>query len=243
MGPLLQAWIVGSQARAVLFQIAGAFGLGAKLPGREALLWQTAQDATFRHINADTASRRWCLTEASNSAPARANAELALLIAAEPHSNPAQLVDRAIAVAMDSAGEVTESGTPVSDLALLLALRHAPKGNFPQDVATAIENNLSQHPSWLSPTLLDAVAAAATTDADKTTAARMRGDWSRHEAARENLRSLVQQFASRLSSRNSTVFRVPVRPSPVLMLYRNSGKFALDPKSKLRVAARWHRVL
>src|SRR6185437_14599428 len=90
----------------------------AKLPGREALLWQTAQDATFRHLNAEAANRALVsLTEASNSAPVRANASLALLVAAEPHSNPATLIERAIAIAKDSGGEVTESGTPVSDLA------------------------------------------------------------------------------------------------------------------------------
>ena len=50
----------------------------------------------------------------------RANARLALLVAAESHSDGATLIDRAVAIAKESAGEVTESGTPVSDLALLL---------------------------------------------------------------------------------------------------------------------------
>ncbi len=232
-GSFVQARIVGGRALRVPYYSKWpepADWVG-KLPGREALLWQTAQDATFRHPNAEAANRALVsLTEANNSAPVRANAQLALLIAAEPRSNSATLIERAIAVAKDSGGAVTESGTPVSDLALLLALRHAPKGNLPQDLVTAIENNLSQHPSWLSPTLLDAVAAAATPDADKTTAAHMRDDWSRQEAARENLRSLVQPFAFHLLYRNGP-YRTTARPVPTLILYRNSGTLALNPKS------------
>jgi signal transduction histidine kinase len=204
----------------------------AKLPPREAQLWQTAQDATFRQLNAETANRALVsLTEANNSAPVRANAQLSLLIAAEPHSNPAPLIERAIAIAKDSAGEVTESGTPVSDLALLLALRHVAKGNLPQDLVTAIGDNLSRHPSWLSPALLDAVAAAATTDADKTTAARLRADWQREEANRENVRSLVQPFADRLWYLNAAAYRTHARLTSTLLLYRNSGKLALNPNS------------
>ncbi len=140
-----------------------------------------------------------------------------------PPSNPATLIDRAIAIARQFPDEVTESGTPVSDLALLLALRHVTKGNLPQDLVTGIENSLSRHPSWLSPTLLDAVAAAATTNADKTTAARLRADWQREENSRESTRSLVQTFYFRLLYRNSAPYPGPARRySPSLLEFRKA---------------------
>jgi len=136
----------------------------SKLRPREAELWQTAQDATFRHPNAETANGALtALSEPGNPAPVRANARLSLLIAAEPHSDRDALIRQAVAIAQQYPGEVTESGTPVADLALLVALRHIANGDVPHDMAAAIENNLSIAPSFLSPAILDEVAARATT--------------------------------------------------------------------------------
>src|SRR5579883_205507 len=59
------------------------------------------------------------------SRAARANAELGRLRAAERAAHDAGLVRQAIDLAEQYPTEVTESGVPVSDLAFLLALRHA----------------------------------------------------------------------------------------------------------------------
>ena len=63
------------------------------------------------------------------------------------------LIRQAVHVAQQYPGEVTESGTQVADAALLVAVRHV-KGDLPADLAGAIENQITQHPSFLSVDLL-----------------------------------------------------------------------------------------
>jgi signal transduction histidine kinase len=166
---------------------------------REAELWQNAQDARFQHPNADAANKALtALSEPGNSAPVRANAQLGLLIAAEPHTDRDALIRQAVTIAQQYPDEVTESGTPVADLALLVALRHLSKGDLPQDVAAAIENNLAAQPSFLSPTILDEVAASATTESGRSMIARLRDNWQQQESSRQRTRQTMQDFVPRL---------------------------------------------
>jgi signal transduction histidine kinase len=171
-----------------------------RLPPQAAQLWQTARDARFQHPNAESAAKALTLlAEPGNPSDARANASLGLLIAAEPKSDPAALIAQAIAIAQQYPGEVTESGTPVADLALLVALRHIPKDDPPQNLVDAIQNDISLNPSFLSTNLLDSLAAAMRTDAGKYAVVRMRADWSRQEADRASTRSLMNGLYGRFA--------------------------------------------
>ncbi len=171
----------------------------AKLQPREAELWQTAQDARYQHPNAEAADKALAaLSGPGNPTPARANAQLGLLIAAEPHADRDALIHQAITIAQQYPSEVTESGTPVADLALLLALRRVEKGDLPQDLLAATENNLALHPSFLSTTILDEVAASATTESGKSMLGRLRNNWQQQESARQRTRQTMQSFVHRL---------------------------------------------
>jgi signal transduction histidine kinase len=175
-----------------------------KLPPPQLELWQTAQKATFQDHNGDAANKALtALTESSLSGPVRANAQLALLIAAEPHGDAPALIRQAVSIAHQYPGVVTESGAPVADLALLVALRHIKDGNPPQTLLTAIENNLTRNPSFLSTNMLDALAVAATVDPGKGTAAWLRDSWHVQENNRQNARNLMQMFVPRLRLRNT----------------------------------------
>ncbi len=211
-GHLVQGEIVDGQARAVpdYPRLPTPPDWAGKLHTRETDLWRTAQAARFQHPNAEAANKALTtLSEPGNATPARANAQLGLLIAAEPHSDRDTLARQAIAIAQQYPGEVTESGTPVADLALLLALRHTAKGDLPQNLAAAIEHNLAAAPSFLSPTLLDEVAAIATTESARTTVARLRDNWQQQESARQHTRDTMQQFAWLLQNRRTPTILYP----------------------------------
>ena len=120
------------------------------------------------------------------------------MLVAEPHSDRDALIRQAVAIAQQYAGEVTESGTPVADLALLLALRRVGKGDLPRDLATTIENNLAIDPSFLSPTILDEVAASATTESGRSMVVRLRDIWQQQESSRQRTREIMQDFVRRL---------------------------------------------
>jgi len=154
-----------------------------KLPAREARLWWRAQDAKAART-ALTA-----LAQSGNSAPARANAELRLLVEAESGGDAASLIRQAVHVAQQYPDEVTESGTQVADAALLVALRHL-KGDLPADLAGAIENQITQHPSFLSTDLLDS--------------AELRAKWQADEDQRQKIRYMMQDFVPRLRGQPST---------------------------------------
>src|SRR6185312_4702677 len=110
-----------------------------KLPAREAGLWRTAEAARSQHRDAKAATAALTvLAQSGNSAPARANAELGLLVGAESGLDPAALIRQAVHIAQQYPDAVTESGTQVADAALLVALRHV-KGDLPADLAGAIE--------------------------------------------------------------------------------------------------------
>ena len=199
-GLVVEGEIVDGQGRAVpdYARVPTPADWVAKLRPREAELWRTAQDARFQHPNAEVANKALtALSEAGNAAAVRANAQLGLLVAAEAHGDRDALIRQAVMVAQQFPGEVTESGTPVADLALLLALRHVGKGDVPGDLAAAIEKDLATGPSFLSATILDEVAADATSEAGRSMAARLREQWQQQEGDRQRTRNTMQDFAAR----------------------------------------------
>ena len=119
-----------------------------------------------------------------------ASAALRALVQSEKSGGDgAALIRQAVHVALQYPGEVTESGAQVADAALLVAVRHV-KGDLPADLAGAIENEITQHPSFLSVDLLDSAALHAT--------------WQAAERQRQKIRYMMQDFVPRLAGRPST---------------------------------------
>jgi signal transduction histidine kinase len=237
-GLVVEGEIVDGQGRAVpdYARVPTPADWVAKLRPREAELWRTAQDARFQHPNAEVANKALtALSEAGNAAAVRANAQLGLLVAAEAHGDRDALIRQAVMVAQQFPGEVTESGTPVADLALLLALRHVGKGDVPGDLAAAIEKDLATGPSFLSATILDEVAADATSEAGRSMAARLREQWQQQEGDRQRTRNTMQDFAPRLWRQGAaTILYSYVGPKNLaLCIPRNGGwrilLFRLEP--------------
>lgn len=228
-GLVMQGEIVDGQGRALpdYSRIPAPSYWVAKLRPREADLWRTVQDARFQHPNADAANKALtALSQPGNAASARANAQLGLLITAEPHSDRDPLIRQAVTIAQQYPGEVTEAGTPVADLALLLALRHVAKGDLPQDLAAAIEHNLTVAPSFLSTTILDELAASG-----RTQAARLRAIWQQQESARQHTRDAMQDFVPRLLGKNTPTLLYVYDPAAVLIAQRQHRK--LEPATSL----------
>jgi signal transduction histidine kinase len=201
-GLAIQGEIVDGQGRAVpdYLRVPTPSDWVTKLRPRDAELWETVQDARFQHPKTEAANKAlMALSGPGNPRPVHANAQLGLLIAAEPHSDSDALIRQAVTIAQQYPGEVTESGTPVADLALLLALRHVAKGDLPLDLAATIEANLASNPSFLSATILDEVAASATTtESARSMAARLRDSWQQQESGRQRTRETMQDFVPRL---------------------------------------------
>ncbi len=99
------------------------------------------------------------------------------------------LIRQAVHVAQQYPGDVLESGTQVADAALLVALRHV-KGDPSADLAGAIENQIAQHPSFLSTDLL--------------ATGQLRAKWQVEEDKRQQVRYTMQDFVPRLGRARST---------------------------------------
>src|SRR6185503_19448621 len=161
-----------------------------KLTAQQAQWWKMAQDATYRQPDAATA--RMALRALADSAPpdslVRANAELGLL---------ENRVESAVDLAQRFPEAVTPSGTPVAALALLLALRHAGVGTLPDRLIREVETNTVDHPSFLTPELLQAAqqAAAGTMHANRIAALQQR--WQSEEAVREQTREGLRSLRAR----------------------------------------------
>lgn len=135
-----------------------------------------------------------------------ASAALRALVQSEKSGgdDPA-LIRQAVRVAQEYPGEVVESGTQVADAALLVALRHV-KGDPSPDLVGAIENQITQHPSFLSVDLLDSAA--------------LRAKWQAAEERRQKIRYMMQDFVPRLRGAGSaaTILYWDDSPRPGLAL-------------------------
>jgi len=172
----------------------------AELLPAEARLWSDAQDATYRKPDV-RAARKALAALVASTAPrvARANAQLGLLQSMGQRADSAMMIHQAVVLAELYPTEVTESGAPVAALALLAALRHVQSGNPPQELVSEIERNTSQHPSFLTPELLDAAAHVATAEPAHGMISKLRDKWSAEEARREAIRQHLQWAAPQRS--------------------------------------------
>ena len=133
--------------------------------------------------------------------PATASTEAAVALqgleAMETNGSP-ELAEPAIALAARYPGGVTESGAPVPDLALLLAIRNV-RDTMPPRLAAAIRRNVTEFPSFLTPELVRAAGIPALT-----------AEWERNEQGLERKRQIVRALAARLVGLSQPAFlRLP----------------------------------
>jgi signal transduction histidine kinase len=141
------------------------------------------------------------------AASTEATAALRRLEAAEKRGEP-DLIPEAVSVANRFPHGVTESGTPVSDLALLLALRHVKDGILMPDLLDGLRRNVLDFPSFLAPEILS-VAKQVATSRSAARLAPIDEAWTQSEARREKLRAKMRTVAARLvGSSGPTAIRV-----------------------------------
>ncbi len=155
------------------------------LGGADARAWRAIAD---KAPPADPANLRLALaTLARAPAAVRANAEWMLARAEASLDASPRPIKRLADLASRYPDELTESGTPLSDLALLLALQRAPSGGLPASLLSDIERHIVDHPSFLTPAVVEeAVRKAPAEPLVKTLDAR----WRSNEQALGLLRRL-----------------------------------------------------
>ena len=103
-----------------------------RLTPSEAALWKAAQEAGFQEQDAEAARKALTLLKASGaSAAARVNAEYGLLLLESKGAATPGFLQQCVDFAKRAGGAQTESGAPLGDLALLLALRRSLPGRAP----------------------------------------------------------------------------------------------------------------
>ena len=131
----------------------------ATLTPAHAQLWSAAQAAIYRRSDGPAARQALTTLRYSNaSTDARANAELGLLSLAAKQTPVPALALQAVDLARRLPQAVTESGIAVAELALLLALEHAP---LTAPLWTEVETRVRGHLTVLTPELLAATKRAA----------------------------------------------------------------------------------
>ena len=158
----------------------------AQMTPAQAGMWRSAQEATFQRRDPAAARKALeSLRTSGASLAARANAEYGLLLLDAGRGNSPALRQRFVDVARKYPGVLTESGAPLPDLALLMALR----GGFLPDVARAVQ----EHPSFLTPELLDAAERAAAGPKEVQEIQALKTTWSARERTLTLLRAVLLQ--------------------------------------------------
>jgi signal transduction histidine kinase len=125
--------------------------------------------------------------------PVRLNAEWSQIRADVQRGAAANAAASLFDLAQRAEGVETESGAPLSDVALLLALSHPPAGGFTDSQLQNLERHVVEHPSFLSGTLIE--EATRLLPQNQTTP-RMASRWAANERALKLLRALrVDQAA------------------------------------------------
>jgi signal transduction histidine kinase len=124
---------------------------------------------------------------ARTPAPARLNAEWSRVRADVQRGTAADAMASLFDLAGRAGGVETESGAPLADLALLLALRHPPAGGVTDSQLQALERHVVEHPSFLGGTLVEEATRLAPRS---PTTARMAARWAASERALTLLRAL-----------------------------------------------------
>jgi len=133
---------------------------------------------------------------AGERAELRVNVEWELL-RAEGKRNPSEATTgRLLGFARRSAGVLSESGAPVSDLALRLALGRLPHGALPQALLEEVRRRSVESPSFLTGALVDEAMRVAPEDPDVQN---LRARWAANEQALRLLRLVPLESLDRPS--------------------------------------------
>jgi signal transduction histidine kinase len=123
------------------------------LPAAYAHPWRLLADAAS---DAELATlRRAAAALADAPDDIRLNAEWQVARAEANRTPSPGTTARLADLARRSAGVVTDSGAPLSDLALLLALRHAPAGEVPEELLRDVRRHILESPSFLTHALVE----------------------------------------------------------------------------------------
>jgi signal transduction histidine kinase len=163
------------------------------LPPAEAQPWRQVADASPRTDSVTL--RRAAAVLAGADRPVRANAEWILLRAEVNRNAASNAAERLIEFADRSADVLSESGTPLSDLAMLLALRHVPAGGLSDALLQDLRRRVVEYPSFLTAEL---VAEADRVGGSR--AAGIRARWVANERALSLLRRLPIRSEQRATS-------------------------------------------
>jgi signal transduction histidine kinase len=162
-------------------------------PG-QARLWQAAQASIFQAQDLEAARRAFVsLTASGASVAARANAEFGLLLleAKRGASSPA-VAKQATDLARRYREVPAESGAPLADLSLLLALKHSKAGHLPDGFMRELPGTVSEHPSFLTSELLEAAERVGTDPETRRQVGALKTAWLRQEVALALLRALMR---------------------------------------------------
>ncbi|MCX6537421.1 MAG: HAMP domain-containing sensor histidine kinase [Acidobacteria bacterium] len=151
----------------------------------QARAWRVVADVP---ADVDLATlRRAVASLAGASSAARVNAEWILVRAEVNRDTLSKATERLLDLANRSAGIASESGTPLSDLALLLALRHLRVGGMPDVLLQDLRRRIVEHPSLLTKLILEDATRVA---AGNMTMAGINRRWAANELALDLLRQL-----------------------------------------------------
>jgi len=165
-----------------------------ELTPEQARFWNDAQQALYVRQDPAAAVRAFRLL--ANSKPpagARATAEYNLLLltsGTEPLEPGADALRQAAILASRNRGLLTDSGAPISDLALLFALRRTKPPRLDPSVLVEVMATVREHPSFLTDELLDALRNASAGGAPDSVA-RLRSEWVGRQRTLALLRALV----------------------------------------------------
>ena len=158
----------------------------AQMTPDQTRMWKSAQEALYqRHDPAAARKALESLRTLGGPPAARANVEYSLLLLDAARGTTPALRQRFIDVARKYPTAVTEAGAPLPDLALLMALR----GGVVSEVARSVQ----EHPSFLTPELLEAAERAATDPKDVQEVRALRTTWATRETTLTLLRALLRQ--------------------------------------------------
>ncbi len=130
-----------------------------RLTPAEAQPWRILASATAA---TDTgALRRAATALGAAPEPVRLNAEWAVVRAEIQRGAAVNAAPRLFALARRAEGVDTDSGTPLSDVALLLAFRQLPADGLTDGLLQEVERHVVAHPSFLTATLVDEAARLA----------------------------------------------------------------------------------
>jgi len=153
-------------------------------PG-DARTWRLLADAP---ADVDLAARRRAATSLAGApAAARFNAEWILTRAEVRRETAPKATSRLLDLANQSAGVASESGTPLSDLALLLALRSVSVGGMPEALLQNLRRRIIEQPSLLTKLILEDATRVA---AGNTVMTGINRRWAANELALGLLRRL-----------------------------------------------------